>query len=213
MRRILPREHTPAGFWSLRTLIVLARSDSFSSLWPELAREAGAELLRLAQNAPALERTEVSFWAIRGRGTEVEIRLAPGGGDDDGEEFLEFEIPEDALLAYPDGRRFARGDSVRITIRVVDPTRFVFEFQPAGLKFDPRHPAELEVSYEWADPDYDGDGDRDSDDAEIEREFGFWRQERAGQPWFRVGTVRVEEMDEAEAKITGFSKYALAGGH
>lgn len=62
-----------------------------------------------------------------------------------------------------------------ITIRLVDPSRFMFEFEPAGLKFDPERPAELEVSYARADPDFDDDGVEDD-----KLEFDFWRQEREG---------------------------------
>lgn len=167
--------------------------------------------VRFAETAPPLAQREVSFWAVRGADRGARIRYAPQAGEDEGEEFLEFEVPSGALLTYPDGRAFAPGDSVRITIRVVDASRFIFEFQPAGLRFDRRTPAELEVSYEGADRDYDEDGDEDGEDQEFEREFGFWRQERPGLPWFQVATVKLEDLEEAEAEIYGFTKYALAG--
>lgn len=168
--------------------------------------------LRNLPGAPPLERTEVSFWAVAGDNAEVEIRYAPTPDDPDGDEWLEFKVPGNGLLRRPDGRAFARGDSVRITIRVVDPEVFNFEFEPAGLVFDPDHPAELEVSFRYADPDYDGDGDEDEDDEEVDRTFGFWRQEAPGSPWRSIGTVRIDDLEEAEAEIERFSRYALAGG-
>ncbi len=46
----------------------------------------------------------------------------------------------------------------------------------------------------------------------MERTFGFWRQEAPGRPWEAIGTVRFDDLEEAEAEIHGFSRYALAGG-
>lgn len=167
--------------------------------------------LRAVEGAPPLETYEVSFWAVAGRNSEVEIRYLPYLGQNDFEDCLEFKIPGDAMLRHPDGRRVQRGDSVRITIRVVDPALFNFEFLPAGLQFDPEKPAELRVSYKWADPDYDDDGDVDDEDEDFD--FGIWRQERNGDPWEEVGTARVKGLQEVRAELTGFTKYAMAGGH
>lgn len=164
--------------------------------------EAELRFLRLADNAPPLADTVVSFWAVRGEDREVEIRLLPVGDDTEGEEFLELEVPGGALLEHPDGRRFVRGDSVQITVTVVDPSRFLFRFEPSGLKFDPKQPARLEVSYEWAERDGQGNvGDG---------EFQFWRQASPGALWFPIGTVKIEDLEEAEADLFGFSRYALA---
>lgn len=172
--------------------------------------ESRLTFLRFAESAPPLADSVATFWAVRGSDREVEMRLAPTEDDAEGEDFLQFEVPGDALLRYPDGRAFARGDSVQITIRVVDATRFLFHFEPSGLQFDPMNPAELEVSYEYADRDFDQDGDQDEDDREVEREFGFWHQKRPGGLWTKVGTIRMEDLEEAEAEITTFSRYAMA---
>lgn len=172
---------------------------------PEALPEAELSFLRLSTAAQPPADSVVSFWAVRGEDRAVEILLRPAEGETEGEEFLDFEVSGQSLLRYPDGRAFQSGDSVRITIRLVDPARFMFEFEPSGLKFDPDHPAELEVSYARADPDYDGDGDDDD-----ELEFDFWRQEREGELWFRIGTVIIEELSEVEAEIEGFTRYALA---
>lgn len=166
--------------------------------------------LRFAESAPDLADSAVSFWAVRGEDRSVEVRLAPTADDEEGEDFLEFEVPGNALLKYPDGRAFARGDSVLITIRVVDATRFLFHFEPSGLRFDPKNPAELEVSYEYADRDFDQDGDQDEDDRRVEKEFGFWHQKQLGGLWTKVGTIKMEDLQEVEAKVTGFSRYAMA---
>ena len=159
--------------------------------------------LRAAENAPPLATTEVSFWATKGEDSEVEIRYANGA------ECLEFRVRDDALLRRPDGSTIAEGDSVRITVRVLDPSRFIFEFLPAGLVFDRREPAELRISYKYADRDFDDDGVIDDDDTDFD--FAIWRQERDNQPWFPVGTARLKDLEELRAEISGFTRYAAAG--
>ncbi|MBI4408538.1 MAG: hypothetical protein HY561_02440 [Gemmatimonadetes bacterium] len=161
------------------------------------------QLLPLAQK-------EGSFWAVKGQNRELVLRYVPEKAGDPGEEFLEFEVSGNSLLRRPDGTAFATGDSILITVRVDDAGRFLFTFEPAGLQFDPDHPAELEVTYRLADPDLDGDGDDDSEDGEEERRLAIWRQGRAGERWFRLATVQFEDLDEAEADIVGFSRFALA---
>jgi hypothetical protein len=174
-------------------------------------REDQLVFVRAGEDAPPLESQTVSFVARAGDNARAEIRYV--SNDLGYDKCLEFRVPGNGLLRRPDGTRIQRGDTVRITITVVDPARFDFRFEPAGLRFDPDHPAELRVSYRWADRDYDGDGDVDDRDEDFEQEFGFWHQARSGQPWFRIGTVKLEDLREAEAEITGFSRYALAGGY
>lgn len=167
--------------------------------------------IRAAPDAPALETSQVSFWAVKGRDADVEIRYVPLPGQSSGERCLRFRLDDDSLLRRPDGSAIRAGDSVRITIRVVDYDQFHFEFLPAGLRFDPTSPAELRVSYRFADRDFNGDGVVDSRDEDFD--FGFWRQERAGLPWTRIGSARLHDLEEVRADLNGFTRYALAGGH
>lgn len=167
--------------------------------------------IRAAADAPHLAATEVAFWAVKGDNREVEIRYVPLPGQSSGERCLRFRVDGDALLRRPDGSLIREGDSVRITIRVVDYQQFNFEFSPAGLRFDPRRPAELRVSYRFADRDFNADGVVDGRDEDFE--FGFWRQERAGLPWTRTGSARIHDLEEVRAELDGFTRYALAGGH
>jgi len=115
-----------------------------------------------------------------------------------------------SLLSRPDGSAIAEGDSVLITITVEDPALLLFELQPTGLKFSTAKPAELKIRYAQADDDLNEDGEVDEQDDQIETILGIWRQEQPGQPFVRLGSVKVEEQQELEAMLTGFSRYAIA---
>lgn len=167
--------------------------------------------LRPAPGAPHLATYDTSFVVTKGRNADVEIDYQPQPGEDQGEDCLRFRVPGDALLARPDGRIMREGDTITIRIRVVDAGYFNFEFQPAGLRFARGKPAELRVNYQFAHPDYNGDGEVDGDDQDFD--FGWWRQEMPGQPWEKIGSVRVNNLTEVRAQITGFTRYALAGGN
>lgn len=160
-------------------------------------------VLRQAANAPALATTEISFWAKAGDGIEREIPYV------NGEDCLEFKIPGNALLRRPDGTAFQRGDSVLITIRVIDPALFQFELLPAGLVFSRDHPAELEISFRYADRDFNADGVVDERDR-IDR-VSIWRQEAGQSTWDQLLTAIDVDLEEAEADVLGFSKFMMAG--
>lgn len=169
---------------------------------PEVRNETDLEFVRVRADAPPLETTDTSFWAVRGEKRELEIRFTGQGGPGTGSRFLRFEVDDDALLRRPDGRPFAPGDSVLIRVSI-ETSRFLASFEPSGLEFDPGEPAELEIDYELAEDDFLG---------VEELEIDLWRQEQAGEPWERIGSVQVEDLDEIEAEILGFTRFALAIG-
>jgi len=71
-------------------------------------------------------------------------------------------------------------------------------------------PAELKIEYAETGGDLDDDGDVDGDDDAIEQVIDLWRQEQAGQDFVKLGAVTIEELDEIEADILGFTRYAIA---
>lgn len=158
----------------------------------------------------AVQNPSVSFWAVRGQSRSTAILFQ----DDDGdiEELLKFTVPSNGLLTAPDGRRYAVGDSVRITITLVDPARLLFDFQPSGLRFNPLDPAQLEIEYgDATGGDIDDDGDVDTRDAELSARLAIWLQENASSPFFRVESSRNDEViDEIEADVLGFTRYGIA---
>lgn len=166
-------------------------------------------ILRIAATAPPLETTAVSFWAVKGQGREGKIYFQDDQGQR-GEEYARLKIDSGSLRARPDGSLFADGDSVLVTMTVIDPTQILFEMAPAGLQFNSTAPARLTLKYDEADDDFDGDGERDDDDDDIEQTLGIWRQATPADPFVRLGSVRFDDLEEIEADLTGFSRYAIA---
>lgn len=179
---------------------------------PDTKTTAELIFLRQAGGAPPLVTADTSFIATRGQQLEIELRYAPRPGESQGDEFLEFELDDESLLRYPPGhpragQLFADGDTITIRIQV-DPARLIATMEPTGLEFDPDEPAELELRYRNADDDYDEDGAPDP--PESESEIDLWRQERPNDPWFRVGEIKDRDLDRVRARLTSFSRYALA---
>ena len=185
--------------------LLLACSDSTG---PETRPDAELNIVHQDSLAAPLDSTVVHLWAKVGDDREVRIEYQPPL--DSAEDFLRFEVPGDGLLKKPDGSAFLPGDSILITITVVDPTQFLFRFEPSGLQFNPDHPARLKVHYFNSDHDFNDDGTVDADDAAIEHLLDLWRREGTTSPWFKVGSVKFEEEEEIDANILSFSEYALA---
>jgi hypothetical protein len=152
---------------------------------------------------------QASFWAVRGESRSLEMRSFPTPDDADGEEFLELKIDDETLLRRPDGSAFAEGDSILITVSLDPSGRFLFDFQPSGLVFDPAEPAELEIRYVLGDDDLDNDGDVDDADAAIEAQLAIWQRENPGDPFVRLSSAKIDA-EKLKADVTGFTGFALA---
>jgi hypothetical protein len=185
---------------------LLSCSDSAAPSVPN----ADLHIVRQSPAAPPLVVTRDSFWAKVGDGRELHLNYQGANPADTGEEFLRFEVPGDALLRKPDGSAFQPGDSILITITVVDSSKFLFQFEPAGLQFSPDHPARLKIEYFHADHDFNEDGVEDAADSTIAQALDVWRREAPTVDWFRVGSVKFEELQEIDANILSFTEYAIA---
>ncbi len=151
-----------------------------------------------------------SFYAKVGEHREVRLVYQGSTPADSGAEFLRFEVPTDGLYRKPDGTAFGPTDSIRITVTVVDPKKFLFDFQPSGLQFNPSDPARLKVEYHYAQPDFNGDGTIDSRDAEIAAMLALWRREPPDTLWDNTAAVKSLALEEFDADIFSFSQYAVA---
>jgi len=195
------------GAWA-----VVAASCSDSSSPPDDGGSKPPGELSVVHVAPAstpLFNTTVSFYAKRGENREGSLSFQDAAGGE-GEEYVRLRIDANSLLALPNGDVIVPGDSVLITLSVVDPAEMLFDLQPTGLKFSPADPAELKIHYDHADGDINDDGVSNALDDALERTLAIWRQESPGDPFVRLTSVLTIETDEATADLTGFSRYALA---
>jgi hypothetical protein len=149
-----------------------------------------------------------SFWAVKGESREITLLYGDSSGSGS-DEFLEFEVDDDALLTRPDGTPFLEGDSVLITVTVDPGGEFLFDFQPSGLRFNPAEPAELEINYNLADPDLNRDGVVDGQDLVLREAISIWQAERPDGLFTELFSVRVRE-DEIRADVGGFTTFTAA---
>ena len=197
MRRIL---------WICSAVALLSCSVSTSPGVPA----AQLHILTQGPVAPPLVAAQGSFWAKVGEGRELRLNYQAASPADSEDEFLRFEVPGNALLRKPDGTVFQPGDSILITITVLDTSAFLFRFEPSGLQFNPNQPARLKIEYDHANHDFNDDGVVNAADSTIEHSLDLWRRESASAPWFHQGAVKFEELDEIDANILSFTEYAIA---
>jgi hypothetical protein len=164
----------------------------------------------LGHNTPALGATTVSFWARVGENREVRLFYRPRAGRNDSTEYLRFRVKNKSLLRRPDGSTFGPNDSLLITVHVTDAVSLVVDFAPAGLQFDPTEPAELKLSFKEKNGDLNDDGRNDASDESVRARMAIWKQESFGLPWVKLATTLLTSTDEVEARLTGFTSYAIA---
>jgi hypothetical protein len=187
-----------------------AASCSDSSAPPDDSRPPSElNVIHVSPDSTPLFNSTVSFYAKRGEDREAQIFFQNDAGGQ-GEEYLRLRVDANSLLSLPNGLPIVPGDSVLITISVVDPAEMLFDLQPTGLKFSPLQPARLKIDYNHAGGDLNDDGVADGRDTSIENTLAIWRQETPADPFVRLTSVLTIETNEAEAELTGFSRYALA---
>lgn len=178
---------------------------------PDPVPEAQLAFLR-PDTGVALRSDSVSVWAVKGQNREVDMYYRPRAGRTDSVRFLRFRVRQETLLRRPDGSAFANGDSIRITIRIRDFSKLITEFAPSGLVFSPLRPAELRLDFNNANRDFNRDGVVNQTDANLIPTFAIWKQEAAGQPWFKLTSV-VEvsgDLSEVKADVLSFTNHAVA---
>jgi hypothetical protein len=200
---------TTAPIALLFTLLGAGACSDSTSPTDTTRNPADLNIVRVAPVTPPLFNPVDSFYAKKGENREVRIYFQDGIGDA-GEEFLRLSVSAPSLLARPDGTPFQAGDSVLIKVSVVDPTKFLFDMEPAGLTFDPAEPARLKIEYAHADHDFNEDGSLTVQDDQIKHSLALWRQETPSDPFVRLGSVNEESLEEIDADIVGFTRYAIA---
>jgi hypothetical protein len=166
-------------------------------------------LLQQAPNTPALEKTKITFVATKGTETEVTLKYGKDATHKDKQIFAQFTIPPLGLKTRPDGRPIGIGESIEITLTVIDPLKFLIKLEPSGLKFDPANNAVLTLSYIYAIQDFNGDGEINDVDRDIERNLRLWRKDGTAPFQKLEGTPQLAT-DRVSAVIGGFSNYLIA---
>ena len=160
--------------------------------------------------APTIANPLIAFWAKSGVDQSVRMVYHARPGHNDSTTFLVFRVRAKSLVSDANGAPLAPGDSVLITLTLVDPVNLVVDFQPSGLRFSQSRPASLKMEYGDAVQDFNGDGVIDSTDVAISRTFRIWRRESLLDPWTPVPSTVDTELNEVTADIPGFTGYALA---
>lgn len=173
--------------------------------------ENDLHFMHTSDSTPPLAQTSLTFYAVRGEDREVRLWYHRRPDRPDSSEFLRFRVRSRSLFQTPDGTPIAVGDSLPITITVVDTARMIVRFEPAGLVFASTDPARLTIKYAEADDDINDDGHVDVADTALKPLLGLWLQESAGEPWVLLPTsLSLVMSDEVEADIPGFTNYAIA---
>ncbi len=163
-----------------------------------------------AIGAPAIANPIVTFYAKSGDDREAFMYYRSRASGRDSTVFVRFRVPKRALLTRPNGTPFATGDSILITITLVDPAHLELSFEPSGLRFSPSDPAKLKLSFLEADEDLDRDGSVSSSDVAVQSLLAVWRRENASQPWTKQTTLFTVGTHELETDVTGFTGYVIA---
>lgn len=166
-------------------------------------------LLSVPYGTPPLAKTQVSFYAVQGRAGGADIWYHARPGSTDSTTFLQFRVGPASLATRPDGSAIAAGDSVLITISVTDQSHFLVDFQPSGLKFSAADQPTLNISFAACGEDLNYDGVVDSKDQAIMNALSFWRQESPFQPWSKVPSTVVTTTKDVNARLGGFTGYAI----
>jgi hypothetical protein len=167
--------------------------------------------LTLLPSAPPLVSATVSFYAVRGQDREGTIFFQrPDGRPPTGSDravrlrVRKHSLDNATLNGIP------VGDSVLITMTMVDVPHQIVEVQPSGLVFNVEDPGKLTIGYRYADHDFNGDGVIDHADVTLEAQFSVWRQENPADPFTPLVSVVVPRLDQVGTDVPGFTRFAVA---
>lgn len=181
-----------------------------SAITPAVTTASTPHFLRAKAGAPTIANPVIRFYAKKGQRKTVFMLYHARPGQKDSTDLIRFRLRENSLLARPDGRPIKNGETVLITLRLVDPVKLIVDFQPAGLRFNPRDPADLRIRWAETNPDVNRDGVVNRQDATLKERLKIWRRESSTQPWTRTPSLVNVPSQECELDLTGFTRYAVA---
>jgi hypothetical protein len=186
-----------------------SRQVSAAQARPDRGGPPEPNFLTPAPGAPSIANPQIVFTATKGQDIIVRMYYRPTRAGHDSALYAQFRVPSQALQTRPDGRSINNGESVQITMTLVDADHGIIDFQPSGLRFSAKNPAVLKVNYENANPDLNGDGVVDAQDALLRTLLHIICRETSSSPWFPIPSANATELNEVEAAIRGFSGYAV----
>jgi hypothetical protein len=203
----------PGAALSLAALVLLGAlagcgSDGPSA--PVVKTDADLNVVVQAPTAPSLTTTIRTMWVKKGVDSEMRLYYRSPTSGADSTEFLRLVFDRRSLATRPNGSAIADGDSVLVTVTVPDPTRFLVDLEPTGLRFTPGREVGLKWKLGHRDHDLNDDGAVNATDSTLYTQLAVWRQETAGQPWARLASRLEVELDEIDVDLTGFSNYIVA---
>ncbi|MDB4878346.1 MAG: hypothetical protein JWM41_4792 [Gemmatimonadetes bacterium] len=161
-----------------------------------------------APGAPSILNPVIVFTVQKGVDKVVKMYYQPRRPGDS-TVFAQFRVPQDGLASRPDGTPIANGESVQITMTLIDADKGIIDFQPSGLRFSTKHSATLKISYRFADPDLNHDGVVDFRDTLLRQMLHMICRETPNDPWTPIPSANNTDLDEVQAAILGFTGYAI----
>jgi hypothetical protein len=156
-------------------------------------------------SAPQIAELSVSFYGVNGQARSGTIYYHHDDDDEsEGEDstpLVRLDLPAGALTTNPDGSPLAVGDSVLVTLSVLDTAHLQVDVEPAGLQFSSSTPAQLTMSYLEADSSVS-----EQDTAAL----AIWQQSTPGGTWVPLPSNVIPSKKQVTAHVQRRSVYATA---
>ena len=170
----------------------------------------GSSITLLTATGTSAVNSPVSFYAVQGQDRQGELFYVDPSSGNTARKLLRLRVRPHTQITRPDGTLLVTGDSILITITLIDRVHLIAQFEPAGLRFSGSDPANLTMWFTETDHDLNHDGVVNSADAAIVQTFSIFRQAFAGAPWTRISSTVLAGADDVTAAIPGFSNYVIA---
>jgi hypothetical protein len=189
-----------AALAGLSLLLVAACADVAPTtapmdLDPMLSRDGGGtrqlSYAHRAPHAPPFLGEVVTLEARSGVASSATLYFA------DGTPFATFSVAAESMTgAALRGTPIGADETVTISIRRVDASRYILDMQPSGLVFNPSAPATVEFFYEHA--------------ILPRGAMGVFKQEANGESWGSVHAENHSDRRVMRGRVEDFTRYAMA---
>ncbi len=155
----------------------------------------------LSASSGVATSTPVSFWAKQGDDRTGEIFAVGGNSGGNGDRLVRLRVRKDAQIVLPNGQKLAKGDSVLITMQIIDAVTLSTQFEPSGLRFQGKQAAQLTMWYGHTNA---------GGSTSLENQLAIYKQESSTDPWNKLSSTVLSATDEVQSYIGGFTNYVIA---